>query len=103
MTKDRTEPVCMYFKFSKSTSIKDEDLEGTDKYTHNTYDERTQKIPSEDTIVLLSEEKLDSCKRDRKCWRMPSACTCIVIDDRVTSIRNAFDHDNAMLGKNHFL
>ena len=69
------------------------------KYAHNTYDRRTQKIPSEDTIVLLPEEKANSCQRDRKCWRMPGACTCIVIDDGVTSMRNAFDRDNAMLGK----
>ena len=36
MTKTTTEPVCMYFTFSKSTSIKDKYLEGTDKYSHNT-------------------------------------------------------------------
>ena len=99
MTKTTTEPVCMYFTFAKSTSIKDEDLEGTDKYTHNTYDGRTQKIPSEDTIVFLPEEKSNSCQRDSKCWRVPGACTCIVIDDGVTSMINAFDRDNAMLGK----
>ena len=63
------------------------------------YDVRTQKIPSEDTIVLLPEEKANSCQRERKYWRVPGACTCIVIDDGVTSMVNAFDRDNAMLGK----
>ena len=69
------------------------------KYAHNAYGGRTQKIPSEDTIVLLPEEKANSYQSDSKCWRVPGACTCIVIDDGVTSMRNAFDRDNAMLGK----
>ena len=69
------------------------------KYAHNTYDGRTQKIPSEDTIVLLLEEKANICQRGSKCWRVPGTCTCIVIDDRVTSTMNASDCDNAMLGK----
>ena len=69
------------------------------KYDHNTYDGRTQKIPLEDTIVLLPEEKENRCQRDNKCWHMPGAWTCIVIDDGVTSMRNAFDRDNAMFGK----
>ena len=69
------------------------------KYAHNTYDGRTQKIPSEDTIVLLPEEKENSCQCDSECWCVPGACTCIVIDDVVTNMINAFDRDNAMLGK----
>ena len=72
------------------------------KYAHNMYDGRTRKIPSEDTIVLLPEEKANSCQRDSECWRVPGECTCIVIDDRVTIMRNAFDRDNAMLWQNHF-
>ena len=65
MTKTTTEPVCMYFMFAKSTSIKDEDLEGTDKirtqYAHErTYDGMTLKIPSKDTIFSLPEEKANS-------------------------------------------
>ena len=45
----------MYFTFAKSTSIKDEDLEGTDKirpqYEHEcAYDGTTRTIPSKDTI-----------------------------------------------------
>ena len=104
MTKTTTKPVCMYFTFAKSTSIKDEDLEGTDKirpqYAHErTYDGMTQKIPSKDTIVSLPEEKANSCQRDSECWRVPGACTCIVTDDGVTSMMNAFDRDNAMLGR----
>ena len=73
------------------------------KYTHNTYDGRTQNIPLEDAIVLLLEEKANSCQRDIECWRVPGACTCIVIDDGFTSMRNVVDRDNAMLSKNHFL
>ena len=69
------------------------------KYAYNTYDGRTQKIPSEDTIVLLPEEKVNSCQRDSECWRVPGACTCIVIDYGVTSMRNFCGRDNAMLGK----
>ena len=72
------------------------------KYSQNTYDGRTQKIPSEDTIVLPPEEKANSCQRDSKCWRVPGACTYIVIDDGVTSRRNVFDRGNAMLGKINF-
>ena len=50
MTKTTMEPVCMYFTFAKSTSIKDEDLEGTDKISpqyaqERTYDRMTQNIP----------------------------------------------------------
>ena len=45
------------------------------KYDHNTYDRRTRKIPSEDTIGLLPEEKANSCQRDSECWRVPGACT----------------------------
>ena len=59
MTKTTTEPVCMYFTFAKSTSIKDKDLEGADKI-------RPQYVLREDTkdtIVLLPEEKANSCQR----------------------------------------
>ena len=69
------------------------------KYAHNTYDGRTRKIPSEDTIVLLPEEKANSCQRDSETWRVLVACIYILIDDRVTSMRNAFDRGIAMLGK----
>ena len=85
-TKTTTEPVCMYFvlpirmtrprprlnlfacifMFAKSTSVKDEDLEGTDKI-------RSQYVQRKDTndtigryIVLLSVEKADSCQHDRE-------------------------------------
>ena len=74
-------------------------LRGLIKYTHNTYGERTRNIPSKDTIVLLPEEKANSCQSDSECLRVPGACTYIVIDDGVTRMKNAFDRDNAMLGK----
>ena len=69
------------------------------KYAHNTYNGRTQKIPSKDTIILLPEEKANSSQRDRECWRVPDACTYIEIDDVVTRMMNAFDRDNAILGR----
>ena len=63
------------------------------------YDERKRNIPLEDTLVLLPEDKANSCQRDSECWRVSGAGPYIVIDDRVTSTRNAFDRGNAMLGK----
>ena len=73
-------------------------LRGLIKYAHNTYDGMTQNIPSKDAIVLLQEEKANSCQCDSKCWRMPGVCTCIVTDEGVTSMMNAFDRGNAMIG-----
>ena len=69
------------------------------KYSHNTHNRRTKEIPSEDTIVLLPEEKADRCQSDSECWRVQGVCTWIVVDDGVTSMINSFDRDNAMLGK----
>ena len=74
-------------------------LRGLIKYAHNTYDGSTRNKPSEDTIVLLPEEKSDSCQRNRKCWRVLDACTYIVIDDGVTSIGNDFDRGNDRIGE----
>ena len=89
--------------FAKSTSIKDEDLEGTDKI-------RPQYVRREDTkdtivryIFLLPEDKADSCQRDSECWRVLGACTYIVIDDGVTSIGNDFDRGSARIGEITFL
>ena len=73
-------------------------MRGLIKYAHKAYDGRTQKIPSKDIIVSLPEEKAKSYQRDSKCWRVPGACTCIVTDDGVTIMMNAFDRDDAMLG-----
>ena len=69
------------------------------KYTHNTYNWRTRKIPSGDTIVLLPEENAYSCQSDSKCWRVLGACTYIVIDDGVTRIGNAFNRGSAIIGE----
>ena len=66
---------------------------------------RTQYVRREDkkyTIFLLPEEKANNCQRDSKCWRMPGACKCIVIDDEVTSMMYTFDRDNVMIGKINF-
>ena len=50
-------------------------------------------------MILFPEEKANICQHDSECRRVPGACTCIDIDDGVTRTRNAFDRDNAMLGK----
>ena len=50
-------------------------------------------------IILLPEEKADSCQRHIECWRVLGACTYIVIDDGVTSIGNAFDRVSARIGE----
>ena len=74
-------------------------LTGLIKYAHNTYSGMTQKISSKDIIVSLPEDKANICQRDNECWRVPGVCTCIVTDDGVNSMMNAFDRDNAMLGR----
>ena len=56
-------------------------------------------MPSEDTIILIPEEKANSCQRESECWRMHGACTWIEFDDGLTSMINAFDSDNSMLGR----
>ena len=48
MTKTTTKPVCMYFKFLKSTSIKDEDIEGNDK----TRPQYVRRDDTKDTIEI---------------------------------------------------
>ena len=58
-----------------------------------------RRVDTKDTIISLPEEKANSCQRDSKCWRLPGVCTYIDIDDGVTSMMNAFDRDNAMLGR----
>ena len=42
-------------------------------------------------------------KQLSSCWRVPGACTRIDIDDGVPRMMNAFDLDNAMLGRITFL
>ena len=84
MTKTTTEPVCMYFvlpirmtrprprlnlfacifMFAKSTSIKDEDLEGTDKIRPQYVRRKYMKYTIRRYIVLLPEDKADSCQSD---------------------------------------
>ena len=85
MTKTTTEPVCMYFvlpirmtrprprlklfacisMFEKSTSIKDEDLEGTYKIRPQYVQQKDMKDTIGRYIVLLPEEKADSCQHNR--------------------------------------
>ena len=54
-------------------------------------------------IVLLPEEKVDSCQHDSEWWRVLGARTYIVIDDGVNSIGNAFDCGSARIGEITFL
>ena len=82
----------------------DEDLEGTDKifpqYAHERmYNGMTRKIP----LFCLQKRKRTSVSVTANidmCWRVPNACMRTEnnqADDGVTSMMNAFDHDNAML------
>ena len=124
MTKTAAESICMYFvltirmtwpiprihlfacifMFSKSTSIKDEDLERTDKINpHITYDGRTRKIPSEDAFFWFRRWRRTAVRMtasDGVCWVRAHT---FVIDDRVTSIGNSFDRGSAGLGEINFL
>ena len=52
--------------FAKSTSIKDEDLEGTDRIRPQYVRQKYTKDTIGRYIVLLPEEKADSCQRDGK-------------------------------------
>ena len=47
----------VFLLFQNQNPLRMKILRGLIKYAHNTYDGRTQNIPSEDTIVLLPEEK----------------------------------------------
>ena len=84
MTKTMAEPVCMYFvlpirmtrprprinlfayifMFAKSTYIKDEDLEGTYKIRPYHVRRKDTKDTIGRYIVLIPEEKADSCQHD---------------------------------------
>ena len=50
--------------FSKSTSIKDEDLEGTDKIRPYYVQRKDMKDTVGRYIVLIPEVKADSCQHD---------------------------------------
>ena len=52
------------FMFAKPTSIKDEDLEGTDKIRPYHVRRKDTKDTVGIYIVLLPEEKADSCQHD---------------------------------------
>ena len=52
------------FMFAKSTSIKDEDLEGTDKIRPYYVRRKDTKDTVGRYIILLPEEKADSCQHD---------------------------------------
>ena len=88
----------------------DEDLEGTDKifpqYAHERmYNGMTRKIP----LFCLQKRKQTAIRvtvNIDTCWRVPGACMRTEnnqADDGVTSMMNAFDHDNAMLRRITFL
>ena len=52
--------------FAKSTSIKDEDLEGTDEIRPQYVRRKDMNDTIGRYIVLLPEEKMDSCQLDSK-------------------------------------
>ena len=52
--------------FAKSTSIKDEDLEGTDKIRPNYVRQKETKDTVGIYIVLIPEMKAGSCQHDRE-------------------------------------
>ena len=86
MTKTTEEPVCTYFvlpicmtlprpqinlfacifMFAKSTSIKDEDLEGADKIRPNYVQRKDTKDTVGRYIVFIPEVKAESCQHDSK-------------------------------------
>ena len=88
---------------SGSTSIKDEDLEGTDKILPKYVQQKDMKDNIWRYIVLIPEEKANICQRDSEWWRVLGACTYIVIDDGVTSIVNAFYRGSSRIGEITFL
>ena len=78
-------------------------LRGLIKYAHNTYDGRTRKIPSEDTLFYFmwrKQKAVSMTANDGACW----VCAhTFLIDDGVTSIGNAFNRRSARLGEITFL
>ena len=73
------------------------------KYAHNTYDGRTQKIPSEDTLFYFWKRRrtaVSMTANDGTCWVRAHT---FVIDDKVTSIGNDFDLGSARFGEITFL
>ena len=78
-------------------------LRGLIKYAHITYDGRTQKILSEDTLFYFQRRRrtaVSMTANDGACWVRAHTS---VIDDGVTSIGNAFDRGSAGLGEITFL
>ena len=63
MTKTMNTPVCMYFMSAKSTSIKDEDLEGNDKYAHKRTTEGHERYRRK-IHYLIPVVKADRCQHD---------------------------------------
>ena len=61
--------------FAKSTSIKDKDLEGTDKIRPYYVRRKDTKDTLGRYIVLIPEVKADSCQHDSKLWRVLGTCT----------------------------
>ena len=69
------------------------------KYAHITYDGRTQKIPSEDTLFYFRRRRwtaVSMTANDGACWVRAHT---FVIGDGVTSIGNAFDRGSVGLGE----
>ena len=123
MTKTAAETVCMYFvlpirmtwprpwihlfacifMFAKSTSIKDEDLEGTDKIRPYYEQRKDTKDTVGRYIVWFRRWRrtaVNMTANDGACWvRAPTS----VIDDGVTSIGKCFRSWYCRAWRNHFL
>ena len=85
------------------TSAKIEDALDMIKYAHITYNRRTLNIPSEDTLFYFRRRRqtaVSMTANNGACWARAHTS---VIDDGVTRIGNAFDHDRAGLGEITFL
>ena len=83
------------FKQDFNPLLKDFDMI---KYARNTYNGSTQKIPSEDTLFYFRWRRrtaVSMTENDGVCWVREHT---FVIDDRATSIGNAFDRGSAGLG-----
>ena len=73
------------------------------KYAHNTYNGRTQKIPSEDTVFYFRKRRrtaVSMTANDGACWVRAHT---FVVGDGVTSIGNAFNRGSVRFGKITFL
>ena len=78
-------------------------LRGLIKNAHNTYNRRTQKIPSEDTLFYFRWRRQTAVSMTTNDVAFWVRAHTFVIYDGVNSIGNAFDCGSARLGEITFL